>query len=67
MKTKVESTVVSSVNSFLPRVACYKETSHLICSANQIYSVNQMTGFYMKYNTRLNRRMPVIVLMDIAF
>ena len=33
------------INQFQPRFALYVETSHLICCANQ------MTGFYMKYNT----------------
>ena len=32
-------------NPFQHCVACHIETSHLICSANQ------MTGFYIKYNT----------------
>ena len=34
-------------NPFQPIVAFHIETSHLICIANQ------MTGFYMKYNTGL--------------
>ena len=34
-------------NSFRPSIACYVETRHLICCAND------MTGFYMKCNTRL--------------
>ena len=35
------------INPFQPIVAFHKETSHLICSANQ------MTGFYMECNTGL--------------
>ena len=35
------------INSFQPSDAFYIETSHLICSANQV------TGFYMKCNTGL--------------
>ena len=37
----------ASINSFQPSVKFHIETSHLICSANQI------TGFYMKCNTGL--------------
>ena len=36
-----------TVNIFQPSIAFHIETSHLICSANQ------MTGFYMKCNTEL--------------
>ena len=36
-----------SVDPFWPSVVFYIETSHLN------YSANQMTGFYMKYNTAL--------------
>ena len=36
------------LNLFLHSVACYIETSHLICTANQ------MTGFYTECNTGLN-------------
>ena len=35
------------------------ETSHLICSANQ------MTGFYMKCNTGLKRVYPVLLLITL--
>ena len=35
-------------NPLQPSVACHIETSHLVCTANQ------MTGFYMKCNTELN-------------
>ena len=34
-------------NQFEPNAAFHTETSHLICSANQ------MTGFCMKWNTRV--------------
>ena len=34
-------------NPFQPSVGFHIETNHLICSSNQI------TGFYMKFNTRL--------------
>ena len=34
-------------NSFQPTVAFHLETSHLTCIANQ------MTGFYMEFNTGL--------------
>ena len=38
-----------SVNSFQSSVAFHTETSHLISNANQI------TGFYMRSNTEMNR------------
>ena len=38
----------NSFNQFLPSVTFHTETSRLICKANQ------MTGFYMKCNTRVN-------------
>ena len=37
----------STINPFQPSDAFYRETSHLICRANQ------MTGFYVKGNTGL--------------
>ena len=36
------------MNPFQSGVVFHKETSHLICT------VNQMTGFFIKYNTGLN-------------
>ena len=41
--------LTKAFNQFKPSVAFYRETSHLICSANQT------TGFYMKCNTVLER------------
>ena len=39
--------IMKTFNPFLPSVAFHIGTSHLICS------VNQISGFYMKYNTGL--------------
>ena len=36
-------------NLFQARIAIHIETNHLICNGDQV------TGFYMKYNTELNR------------
>ena len=46
-------------NSFLPRVAFHKETSYLICSADQV------AGFYIKWNAGMNwvKRMLIALIM----
>ena len=42
-------------NPYHPSVAFHIETSHLICS------VNQMTGFYMKFNFTGLKKFKVLV------
>ena len=48
------------INLFLPSATFHIETSHLICSANQ------MTGFYTKWNNGLTWVKKLLTLVQIA-
>ena len=51
------SCCLKGFNPFQPSVAFHIETSHLICSANQ------MTGFYMKFRTKLKWINPICITL----